>query len=93
MNYTYVTVDAVIRSLINMLDEGTIHLKDKIIFAGVIKKCPKEEELNENGITFRGPAGYPDGTLNLLIRLSYPRETEDADIYIFMKDNKEDTKE
>lgn len=93
MIYDNVTVKAVIHSLINMVDEGKIHLNDKIIFAGLIEKCPKEEELDENDTFVRGPAGCPNGTLNLLIRPSDPEETEDTDIYIFMKDNEEDTKE
>ena len=75
----YVTVKAVIHSLTDLIDEGTIHLNDTIIFA----------KLTQNLFGDRSPQ-YPAGTLNLVIRSADPEADEDTDVYIYTKEMKEE---
>lgn len=84
------SVKAVIHSLISMIDEGSIHLDDRIIDASIL-----ETALGDGKVVYddgTGEPAKPNGCLNLLIRSWDPDATEDTDLYIYQK-NKEETEE
>jgi len=74
-----VSVKAVIHSLMDLIDEGTIHLNDTIIFAKLTQELPGDHD-----------SRYPEGTLNLVIRSADPEADEDTDVYIYTKEMKEE---
>ena len=74
-----ISVKAVVHSLMDLIDEGTIHLNDSIIFSKLLDDSPKGYA-----------SGYPEGTLNLVIRSTDPKADNDTDIYIFTKEMKEE---
>lgn len=86
------TVKSVVHTLIDMLDKGTLHLDDYILLAGVLGKVTDENPLKENEQAIVAKGGYPEGTLNLLIRSADKDSAEDTDLYIFMKEKEEETK-
>lgn len=74
-----VSVKAVVHSLMDLIDEGTIHLNDTIIFSELL-----------DGSTKDNATRYSLGTLNLVIRSADPEADEDTDVYIFTKETKEE---
>lgn len=70
----HLTVKALIRDLIELIDEGSIHLDDAIIAADLTKYAYDS---------------CPPGALNLLIRSADPDE-HDIDINIYTKEMKEE---
>lgn len=93
MSKQYATVKAVVHTMIDMLDKGTLHLDDYILWAGVIENVTEENPPKEDDQIITAKGGHPDGTLNLLIRSADPASEEDTDLYIFMKDKEEENEE